>query len=108
MAAPQNEIGACSCPICDSTRARLRFSSKGLAYVTCNACNSQAFARSDRSDELLRGRHAADPQPDPEPVRTAVAAAPVATVPVRTDEPAAPVHTKPPPSLSWGAASWNA
>ena len=29
-------------------------SAKGLAYVTCNACNCQLFARSDQSDTLLR------------------------------------------------------
>jgi hypothetical protein len=47
-------IGAARCPACRSDRASLRVSGKGLAYLLCNACNLQVFARSDQSDEALR------------------------------------------------------
>jgi hypothetical protein len=52
----ENEIGRCRCPVCESDKASLRVSAKQLAYVTCNTCNTQIFARSDRSDSMLRGR----------------------------------------------------
>lgn len=54
MAARDNEIGRCRCPVCQSTSAHLRVSAKQLAYVVCNSCNVQILARSDRSDEKLR------------------------------------------------------
>lgn len=54
MAARENEIGHCRCPLCKSTRANLRVSAKQLAYITCNACQSQTFCRSDVSDGHAR------------------------------------------------------
>ncbi len=84
MAARENEIGRCRCPVCSSTRAALRFSAKGLAYVVCDTCNAQVFARSDRSDTALRALHIAEakapavvpaPTPAPEPETTPVAPA---------------------------------
>lgn len=67
MAATENTIGRCTCPVCKSGRASLRVSAKQLAYITCNTCNFQGFARSDRSDELLRALHIKDDaQPAPE------------------------------------------
>lgn len=51
----KNEIGRARCPVCRSDRAHLRVSAKELAYTTCNACNSQCFARSEISDTHLRG-----------------------------------------------------
>lgn len=62
MAARENEIGRCQCPVCTSRRARLRVNVKGLAYVTCDTCNCQVFARSDRSDQLLRETYISDGQ----------------------------------------------
>ena len=50
----ENALGAARCPCCDSRRAALRLSAKGLAYLVCNTCNVQIFARSERSDDLLR------------------------------------------------------
>lgn len=72
-------IGKGACPCCGSYTAVFKVSSKQLAYVTCNACNFQGFARSDRSDEKLRER-IAKPAPiakddiktvAPEPIETA-------------------------------------
>lgn len=103
----ENEIGRCSCPVCKSTRARLRVSTKQLAYVTCDTCNAQVFARSDRSDEALRALHINDeqapaqetakqPAKQPEPVQQDKA--PAATpVPAQA---AAPVIQK--TGMSWG------
>lgn len=62
-AARENEIGRARCPICSTDRARLRVSSKSLAYITCDTCNAQVFARSDRSDEKLRALHIKEAQP---------------------------------------------
>lgn len=47
-------IGHGVCPVCSNTKARFTVSKKSLACMTCNACNSQIFARSDSSDEKLR------------------------------------------------------
>lgn len=47
-------IGQGSCPVCASPKARYTLSKKQLICVTCDACNVQIFARSDRSDQLLR------------------------------------------------------
>lgn len=56
MTERSNEIGRCRCPVCGSPKASVRVSAKQLAYIVCDACNVQAFARSDRSDELIRSR----------------------------------------------------
>lgn len=82
-AAPrENEIGRCRCPVCDSTKARLRFSAKGLAYVNCDACNIQLFARSDNSDRLLRALHIPEAAPTP-PVDPAPADPPPQKAPAK-------------------------
>ncbi len=49
-------IGKASCPLCGSKKARVTLSKAGLSVLTCNSCNCQLFARSDRSDELLRAQ----------------------------------------------------
>lgn len=61
----ENEIGAARCPLCSSGKASLRLSTRGLVYLTCNACNCQLFARSERSDEALRNLQLAAPAPAP-------------------------------------------
>jgi hypothetical protein len=77
-------------------------SEKQLAYIVCDACQSQSFARSDRSDELMRRMHipdeaAAAPAPAPEP-----APAPVpAPRPTPAPEPATTE------SPGWGFGSWK-
>lgn len=52
--AESSRIGLGSCPVCKSPKAHYTLSKKNLVCVTCNACNFQGFARSDRSDEILR------------------------------------------------------
>jgi hypothetical protein len=88
MTARENEIGRAQCPVCRSPRARLRVSAKGLAYLVCDACNAQVFARSDRSDELLRAMHKPEPVPESAP----------AAAPQQAQQPARP---------GWGVLSWS-
>jgi hypothetical protein len=82
-------IGRCKCPLCGGV-ARLSLAKTQLSVLTCNGCNFQGFARSDRSDEKLRallipepaaaqalaetkqalvsaGRAAPEPEPGPTP-----------------------------------------
>lgn len=47
-------IGRCRCPLCRNDKARLSLAKSGLPVITCNGCNFQGFARSDRSDDRLR------------------------------------------------------
>lgn len=112
-AARENELGRCRCPVCDSTRARLRLSAKQLTYVVCDACNVQVFARSDRSDERLRRlllEPGATPDPAPAPEPAPIAATPAPAVPKPAAEPLpnpaptpAPVETPTRRRMSWGA-----
>jgi hypothetical protein len=96
-------IGVGRCPIgCGSTKARYTLSAKQLAVGTCNACNCQVFARSDRSDEILRSNiapaeaPAADPGPAPTPP----------PAPGPGDEPPAatpaPIEATPTKRIGWG------
>jgi len=77
-------IGPGSCPVCASPKAHYTLSKKGLVCVTCNSCNFQGFARSERSDEILRAKikpAAAETVANPDPVPAAVPVAPGATKP---------------------------
>lgn len=58
-------IGRCTCPLCRSDRARLSLAKSGLPVITCNACNFQGFARSDRSDAALRSLLVTEPESQP-------------------------------------------
>lgn len=58
-----NRIGPGRCPVCASPKARYTLSKNGLCVVTCNACNFQGFARSERSDSLLRDLIATEAPP---------------------------------------------
>jgi hypothetical protein len=82
MAAARDVLGPCTCPVCESERASARLSSKGLAYVVCDGCNAQVFARSGKSDEKLRARIKAAPAPtqQPEPENNPAPAAPPAPI----------------------------
>ncbi|MDR7095541.1 hypothetical protein [Hydrogenophaga laconesensis] len=89
------KLGQGICPVCRSAKARYTLSSKQLCVVTCNGCNFQGFARSERSDELLRDLiPKAGPAPSPEPAPPAPAPAP---------EPPAP---PPPPAPRRSLLSW--
>jgi hypothetical protein len=90
-------IGVARCPCCDSRRAALRLSSRQLAYLVCNTCNVQLFARSERSDLLLRALQIPtvhDPAPAPEPT-------PPQPAPEPAPAPAAPPARAPAP-ITWG------
>lgn len=88
-------IGQGACPVCRSPKARYSVSSKQLAVVTCNACNFQGFARSDRSDEILRQNIApATPPADPVPPAPAPGDPPA---PAPEPEPPKPKRT-----IGWG------
>lgn len=93
-------IGTGRCPVgCGSAKARYTLSAKKLAVGTCNACNCQVFARSDRSDELLRANIVATgaPAPAPEPSTAPALAAPKADPQPQADPPAPPERT-----FGWG------
>ena len=72
-------IGMGTCPVCASPKSHYTLSKKGLVCVTCNACNFQGFARSERSDEILRAKIKPATPPEsvspPTPVANAVQAA---------------------------------
>lgn len=97
MTADRIEVGKCRCPLCRNEKAAVRVNVKQLAYIMCNACNTQIQARSERSDELIRAlvlaAPAKEPAPAPEPKP--------APVPVRTEtaQPAAPA---PASGMTWG------
>lgn len=90
-------IGQGSCPVCGSPKARYTLSKKQLICVTCDACNVQVFARSDRSDQLLRQLIKPDQVSEPAPP-----AAPGATgspgEPPAADPPAADPAPETPPA----------
>lgn len=81
------DIARCSCPIC-SGDAALRETSKRKAYVVCDNCGVQIFARGPLSNKLLRerggvGEVEAKPTTIPPPAKPAQPEAPPA-VTVRT------------------------
>lgn len=68
-------LGKGECPCCGSPLADVKLPAKGLAYLVCNTCNVQVFARSARSDELLRdkiGKQALTSAPAPAPAQNKV------------------------------------
>jgi hypothetical protein len=93
------KIGDGKCPLCAGAM-RVSLSKNGLAVMTCNSCNCQLFARSGRSDELLRAcitRPAGAPQPVPAPPPSTVPAVPAVAPP-------APVAA--PPARGFGLMRW--
>lgn len=101
MAAESARIGLGSCPVCASPKAHYTLSKKGLVCVTCNSCNFQGFARSERSDEILRGhiKPGAAPGADPEPAQALDPADEADQLPV-------PTETKPQPQRRGSFMSW--
>lgn len=92
-------IGRCRCPVCKSDKARLSLAKSQLAVITCNGCNFQGFARSERSDELLRAlivaAPAAEPAPAPEPA------------PAKAEQLPPPPPPPPPKKPSWGLGAFT-
>lgn len=95
-------IGQCRCPVCSSKKASLRLSAKQLSYIVCNACNMQAFARSDASDAAMRALRTTDAAPDPTP---APAPAPAASVPATRSAQGQDQQTEA-DRQPWGVLSW--
>lgn len=61
-------IGHINCPICDKNAA-VRASKKSKAYIHCDDCGFQGFARGFQADNLLRAKMTpAINQPAAEPV----------------------------------------
>lgn len=98
-------IGRCKCPLCNSDKARLTLAKSQLAVITCNGCNFQGFARSDRSDELLRARLVADPAPQPEP-KPAPEPKPTPTAPKPQPEPEPKPAPAAPARSPFGLMNW--
>lgn len=102
--------------MCKSDKARLTLAKSRLSVLTCNGCNFQGFARSDKSDELLRARLIPEGSlaaPAPEPVRE-TPPAPVRTAPAPINPPA-PARTAPaepapvqaPTRPTWGLGAFK-
>lgn len=94
MTAESQKIGPGRCPVCGSGKARYTLSKKGLICVTCDACNVQVFARSERSDELLRANikpaapaAAAAPEPAAVEVKKTLPAEPTPAAQAVTEKP---------------------
>lgn len=100
-------IGRCRCPVCGGDKARLTLAKSRLSVLTCNGCNFQGFARSDRSDEKLRALLIAEPKapealpPEPEPAPAP--AAPPVPAPKQTTKPNPQADQQP---GGWGAFPW--
>lgn len=85
------------CPLCGGT-ARLGLAKTQLPVMTMNCCNAQLFARSDRSDRLLRELL--------QPTASAPAQAAIpAPAPVRAPAPE-PVRTEKPEPTGFGLMKW--
>lgn len=48
------DIGLIACPICGMSGAHVRETDKGRAYILCEECNVQIFARGAESDKSIR------------------------------------------------------
>lgn len=92
--ATAEKVGQATCPLCRKT-ARVSLMKTQLVCLTCNSCNMQLFARSDRSDELVRGLIIPEAKAE-EPAAPAAAPAVQETPPAdKPAEPAPPVQEKP-------------
>lgn len=61
-------IGKITCPVCGTKDQELRQATTGRAYMNCDECDCQVFARSKFSDSKLRALVvAAAPTPAPAP-----------------------------------------
>lgn len=59
-----SDIGQCDCPVCDKSGAHVRKTTKGKAYILCDDCGCQIFARSVVSDAIMLGWVGQVPTPD--------------------------------------------
>lgn len=59
-----SDIGQCDCPVCKMSGAHVRKTTKGKAYILCDDCGCQIFARSVVSDKIMLGWVGLVPTPD--------------------------------------------
>jgi len=96
-------LGLGTCPLCGSAKAKFSFSDASqLAYLTCNACNLQVFARSDNSDARLRGLVHKSAPVSPVPVEEKAAPVPAAPAPAAIEKVADKQTKNEPAGFSWG------
>lgn len=81
-------IGQCACPICKKD-ADVRVTKKAKAYIHCDDCGFQGFARGYTADKLLREMTTAKALPPAEPLPM------VQVVPKVTPPPVPKVEAKP-------------
>lgn len=107
---PAPRLGFGRCPIgCGCRKAVYALSVKGLAFGYCNLCNTQVFARSARSDEVLRANIISDAAPGPGPSSTVVdddTAGPIAGSDDAGQPAQPPAATPPPPPAPKPKSSW--
>lgn len=92
--ATAEKVGPATCPLCRKT-ARVSLMKTQLVCLTCNSCNMQLFARSDRSDELVRALIIAEPPKADEAAPPAAPAVQEAQPTAQPGEPEPPVQEKP-------------
>jgi hypothetical protein len=63
--AARKVLGTCTCPNCGYDKAQVREDSRGFAYIKCDECDYQGFARSRRGDEKMRAKLAPASSPAP-------------------------------------------
>lgn len=90
--AVNNKIGDCTCPLCRGD-AEVGLSKSQLVYLVCNGCNIQLFARSGRSDDMVR--QLLKPKADPAPVADVKPAEPATPPTVRAEPQATAVQPAP-------------
>lgn len=95
--ATAEKVGTATCPLCRKP-ARVSLMKTKLVCLTCNSCNMQLFARSDRSDELVRALIVPDAKPAAEAKPAEAAPAPAVqqeTAPAAAAAEPAPVRAEP-------------
>lgn len=55
MAKTVKFLGKCDCPVCKMSGASVRETVKGKAYILCDECMCQIFARGIKADQVMRG-----------------------------------------------------
>lgn len=91
-------LGQCDCPVCNMSGAYVRKTSKGKAYILCEECGCQIFARSPISDKKIRERAGITDAPPPQ--KPAAPAAPVVNAIIHDQDGIRQVQTEaktPPP-----------
>lgn len=83
-------LGKCACPICEMSGAAVRVTGKGKAYILCEECGCQIFARGFTADKKIRERVQVESTGLPAPL---VAPIPEAKKPAEKTAPKVTVRT---------------